>query len=69
MEAINVTEAWNTWMFSRIASAKAAAGRINGTGDDRAASRSDVKVVDEMDKATSARLEFCHAGDGVGAML
>jgi hypothetical protein len=40
-------------MSLRITSAKVAAGRINGTGDDWAASRSSVKVVDGMDKAVS----------------
>ena len=65
--ADNMTGAWNTWTFSKIASAKVAAVRINGTGDDRAASRSSVKVVDGMDKAVSAWLKFCDAG-GVGTM-
>jgi len=65
--ADNMTEAWNTWTFSKIASAKVAAGRINGTGDDWAASRSSVKVVDGIDKAVSAWLKFCDAG-GVGTM-
>jgi hypothetical protein len=65
--ADNMTDAWNTWTFSKIASAKVAAVRINGTSDDWAASRSSVKVVDGMDKAVSAWLKFCDAG-GVGTM-